>query len=57
MKFSDEPAVYIGILEALLAVLVAFGLNLSAEQIGAIMALATAIGAVVIRQNVTPVRA
>jgi hypothetical protein len=55
MIFGREPALIIGLVEAVLALVLAFGLNLSPEQIGGIMAVTTALLAVVVRQVVTPV--
>lgn len=49
-----EPALVAGVLQALLALLLAFGVPLSSEQVGAIVALSAAILAVVVRQRVTP---
>lgn len=57
MIFGREPAVIIGLVETVLALGIAFGLDLSGEQVGAIMAVTTAVLAVVIRQVVTPVAA
>ena len=50
---SEVPAV-IGLLQVGLALGVAFGLNLTSVQIGAIMAFAAAAGALVTRANVSP---
>lgn len=52
MSWSQEPALYIGLFEAVLALAVAFGLDLSGEQVGAILAVATTFGAVVTRSQV-----
>lgn len=50
-----EPALVVGLVEALLLLAVAFGLDLTAEQVGAVVAVATILGALVIRSQVTPV--
>ncbi len=50
-----EPALASGFVAAVIALVVAFGLDLSSEQIGSIMAVVAAALAVVTRANVTPV--
>jgi hypothetical protein len=55
MHIKHEPALMVGLLQALLAVSVTFGLSLEPEQVGAIVALATAASAVFLRRQVTPV--
>ena len=50
-----EPALIAGFIQAVLVLVVAFGLNLTAEQVGAIEAV-VAIGlALFVRSQVTPV--
>lgn len=49
-----EPALVAGFLQALLALLLAFGVPLSDEQVGAILALSAAALAFIVRQRVTP---
>ena len=53
-RIRNEPALVAGVLQALLALLLAFGVPLSDEQVGAIVALSAAVLAVVVRQRVTP---
>lgn len=53
-KLRSEPALVAGVLQALLALLLAFGVPLTDEQVGAILALSAAVLAVVVRQRVTP---
>ena len=53
-RIRREPALVTGLVGALIALGVSFGLELSGEQTGAIMALVSAILAVVTRQQVTP---
>lgn len=53
-RIRREPALVTGLVSALIALGVAFGLDLSGEQTGAIMAVTAAILAVVTRQSVTP---
>jgi hypothetical protein len=54
--FGKEPAVILGALQAILALGLSFGLHLDPTQIGAIMAAAAAILALVVRQQVTPIK-
>ncbi len=53
--FDREPALYLGVLQAVLALVVSFGLELSAEQTGTILALSAAVLSLVTRSKVTPV--
>ena len=53
--WGREPALVLGAVQAVLALVVAFGLKLSVEQTGAILAATAAILAVVTRSQVTPV--
>ena len=53
--FGREPAVILGAIQAILALGLSFGLHLNPEQIGAIMAAAAAVLALVVRQQVSPV--
>lgn len=52
--WGREPAMILGLLQAVLALAVGFGLTLTGEQVGLIMALAAALLAVVTRSQVTP---
>ena len=54
----DEPARVLAVVQALLALAVAFGVDLTAEQSAAVLALAAAVaGALeVVRSQVTPTR-
>jgi hypothetical protein len=52
-----EPALLIALVQATIALAVSFGLSLSPEQVGAVLALVAAASAVVVRQNVAPVQA
>lgn len=51
---KSEPALFAGALQALLALFVAFGIPLSDEQVGAILALSAALLAIAVRSKVTP---
>lgn len=55
-RIRREPALVTGAVGAVLALVVAFGFELSGEQTGAIMALTTAVLGFVTRAKVTPVR-
>jgi uncharacterized protein (DUF697 family) len=50
-----EPALILGAVQAVVALAVAFGFDLSAEQVGAIVAATAALLSVVTRSRVTPV--
>ncbi len=51
---NREPALIIGAIQAVLALVIAFGFHLSPEQVGAILAASSAVLAVVTRANVSP---
>jgi hypothetical protein len=53
---GKEPAVILGALQAILALGISFGLHLNPTQIGAITAAAAAVLALVVRQQVIPVK-
>lgn len=55
LTFSAEPAVWIGIIDAVIMLAVTFGLPLTSEQKGAIDALLAVLASVVIRSQVVPV--
>ena len=57
MRWKTEPVLVVAVLQAALALGVAFGLHLTAEQVGGIVALAGAVTALFVRQQVTPVAA
>lgn len=52
--WNREPAMILGVIETVLALVLAFGLDLSGEQVGAIMAAAAALLALITRSQVTP---
>jgi len=52
---NREPALIMGLVTAVLALVVSFGLDLSVEQVGTIVAVAAALLSVVTRSKVTPV--
>lgn len=54
--FGREPALILGALTALIALAVGFGLDVTEEQVGLILAAVSAVMALIIRSQVTPVR-
>jgi hypothetical protein len=52
---KNEPVLFQGVIQAALALAVAFGSNLDAAQIGAILAFSAAILSFATRTHVTPV--
>ena len=54
MIFKREPALFLGLIQTVLALVLAFGVDLSTEQTGAILAVTAAALALITRQNVTP---
>lgn len=56
MIWKREPALILGFVQTVLALVLAFGVELDTEQVGAILAVTAAVLAVVTRQQVTPTR-
>lgn len=54
-RIRTEPALVAGLVQAVLALLIAFGLDLTADQVATILAVTAAILALVVRSQVTPV--
>jgi len=54
MIVKQEPALVMGVVQAVLGLAVAFGLGLSAEQIGALMAVSAALLSLLTRRLVSP---
>ena len=52
--FGREPALIVGAVNALIAVAVGFGLNVTPEQVGLINAAVAAVLSVIVRAQVTP---
>ena len=52
--WGREPALILGALQAVVALAISFGLDLSPEQVGAILAASAAVLAVVTRSQVSP---
>lgn len=53
-RIRREPALLVGLTTAILSLLVSFGVDLSDERQGAIIAVVIAVGAIIVRQAVTP---
>ena len=53
--WSKEPAMFLGVIQALLSLFISFGLNLKTEQIGAIVTFSSVIIAFITRSQVVPV--
>ena len=54
MIFKREPAVILGLVSALIAVAIGFGLDITSEQVGLIMAAVSAVIGVITRSQVSP---
>jgi hypothetical protein len=54
-RIKAEPALVAGLVQAVLTLVVAFGLDLSTEQVAAILTVTGAVLALVVRSQVTPV--
>lgn len=54
--WSREPAAILGALQAVIALAISFGLELSAEQVGAVVAATAAVLALITRSQVTPTK-
>jgi uncharacterized membrane protein len=56
--WASEPALWVGLVEAIIVLLVAFGVPISADQkaavIGLVSAVLAVVGAIVTRSQVTP---
>lgn len=55
MIFDREPVMFLAVVQAVVALAVAFGLELTPEQVGAVVAATAAVLGLVARQRVTPV--
>lgn len=53
-RIIQEPAVVTGLVGSIISLVIAFGLDLSKEQVGGIMAVTSAVLALVTRALVTP---
>jgi hypothetical protein len=53
-RIKREPALAVGLVQTVLGLVLAFGVDLSNEQVGAIMAVTAAVLALVTRSQVTP---
>lgn len=53
--FGREPVMWLALIQTALALVAGFGLELTPEQVGAIMAFSAAVLGFVARQQVTPI--
>jgi hypothetical protein len=53
--FNREPILWLAAVQALIAIVTSFGLDLNGQQTGAIMAVTAALLGLVARQRVSPV--
>ena len=53
-RIRSEPALVAGVAQAVLGLLLAFGVDLTQEQIGSVLAVTAAVLALVVRAKVTP---
>ena len=53
--FNREPALILAAVQAAIALVVAFGLDLTGEQVAGILAVSAAVLGLVVRSKVTPV--
>ena len=54
-SFSQEPTIWLNVIQAVLVLLVAFGLALTGPQTAAIMALSQVVLVAILRAKVSPV--
>lgn len=54
MIWKREPALFYGLVNTVLALILAFGVDLTTEQTGAILAVTSALLALITRSQVTP---
>lgn len=52
--WNREPALFLGLVQAALSLVLAFGVDLTAEQVAYIMGFAAAVLSLVVRSKVTP---
>jgi len=53
--WNREPAMFLGVIQALLSLFISFGLNLKTEQTGAILTFSAVLIAFITRSQVVPV--
>ena len=53
-RLSQEPVLVLAVVQSILAVAVSFGLGLTGEQVGGILAVSAALLGLIARQRVTP---
>lgn len=52
--WNREPALVLAVVQTVLALLIAFGADLTAEQVGSILAVSAAVLGLITRKKVTP---
>ncbi len=55
-RFNEEPALFYGLVQVIVVLVVTFGLRLAPEQTGATLAVTAIVVAILTRQKVTPTR-
>jgi hypothetical protein len=55
LMWDREPAVIVGLVQAILVLAVSFGLDLSAEQVGSLVTFTSVALAFALRRNVSPI--
>jgi hypothetical protein len=55
LSFAYEPAVWVGVINAVVVLAIAFGAPITVEQKGAISAVVVAVSGIFLRSQVTPV--
>lgn len=55
-RLKNEPVMVLGVIQALVALVTAFGLQLSGDQVATITALSAAVLSLIARTQVTPTR-
>lgn len=53
-RLTQEPVLVMGVVQALLALIISFGIGLTADQVGTVTAASAAVLALVARSKVTP---
>lgn len=53
--FNREPVMFMAVIQAIIALVLSFGVHLTTEQVGAILAVSAAILAFITRTQVSPV--
>ena len=54
-RFTKDPVLVMGVVQAVLALVISFGVGLSADQVGTVTAVSAALLALLARSKVSPV--